>query len=55
MIIHGIVTYNIISKLSKTKNFISGKHHLFHNMFINGICEGVNLINLLNKNVINKK
>jgi hypothetical protein len=40
LIIHGIVTYNIISKLSKTKNFISGKHHLSHNMFINGICEG---------------
>ena len=49
MIIHGIVTYNIISKLSKTKNFISGKHHLFHN----GICEI--FYKLLNKNVINKK
>ncbi|CAJ0830767.1 13252_t:CDS:2, partial [Entrophospora sp. SA101] len=40
LIIHGIVTYNIILKLSKTKNFISGKYHLSHNMFINGICEG---------------
>ncbi|CAJ0629886.1 5677_t:CDS:2 [Entrophospora sp. SA101] len=40
LIICGIVTYNIISKLSKTKNFISGKYHLSHNMFINGICEG---------------